>query len=66
MHLNKLDILGFSLEEGLELLKGQSNQKIEVIETMAIKKDKKTILSEPRIIRCTETKSSINVVISYF
>lgn len=66
MYLNKFDILGFSKKEGLELLEGLSSKKIEVKETIGSKKDKRTTLSEPRIIRCTETESSIIVVVSYF
>lgn len=66
MYLDKFDILGFSVEEGLKLLEGLSNKKIEIIETKASKIDKGTILSEPRIIRCIETESSFTVVISYF
>ncbi|WP_352419634.1 hypothetical protein [Proteiniborus sp.] len=64
--MNKFDILGFPVEEGLELLQGLSDKKIEIIETKASKIDKGTILSEPRILRCTETESSFTVVISYF
>lgn len=64
MHRN--DILGYSLEEGLLLLKENSNKKIEIKETLANKNKNNTELVEPRIIRCIETENNFNVVISYF
>ncbi len=64
--MNRLDILGFSVAEGLGILEEFTDKKIRIKETTASKKDKVTILSEPRIIRYTETESNITVVISYF
>lgn len=64
--MNRLDILGFSVAEGLGILEEFTDKKIRIKETTASKKDKGTILSEPRIIRYTETESNITVVISYF
>ncbi|WIV10890.1 hypothetical protein [Proteiniborus sp. MB09-C3] len=64
--MNEFDVLGFPLEEGLVFLRRLGDKRIEIKGTTANKKDKETLLFEPRIIRCTETESIITVVISYF
>lgn len=62
----KLDVLGFPLKEGIELLRELSDKEILIKETLTNKKNEEATLSEPRIIRCIESSSSIIVVISYF
>ncbi|MFA5523351.1 MAG: hypothetical protein WDA24_03235 [Tissierellales bacterium] len=64
--MDKFDILGFPLEEGLELLRGLSNKRIEIKGTTADKKLKETLLFEPRIVKYTETENIITVVLSCF
>ncbi|SCG83415.1 hypothetical protein DW1_1847 [Proteiniborus sp. DW1] len=64
--MSKYDIIGFPLEEGLNLLKKQSSNKIEIKGTTADRKLKEPLLFEPRIVRCTDTGSIITVVVSYF
>ena len=64
--MSKFNIIGFPLEEGLELLKKLSINEIYIKETTADKVLKEPLLNEPRIIRCTETGSTITVVVSYF
>ncbi|SDY84224.1 hypothetical protein SAMN05660462_01021 [Proteiniborus ethanoligenes] len=64
--MNKLDVLGMPIKEGLVILEELSDKEILVKEALANNKDKGTILSEPRIIRCTESTNSIVVVVSYF
>lgn len=54
------------IKEGLVILEELSDKEILVKEALANNKDKGTILSEPRIIRCTESTNSIVVVVSYF
>jgi len=64
--LNIYNILGLPLDEGLIHLRRISDKKIELKETTSNKKNVEPLLTEARILRCTETEGIITVVFSYF
>lgn len=64
--MNNYNILGLPLNEGLIHLRRISDKKIALKETLSNKNGFKTLISEARILKCTETKETITIVFSYF
>ncbi len=65
--LKNLDVVGFKLQEGLDIIKKKYASNIEIIETTGLSRYKVENLEEPRILKVSKSDNgTIEVVISFF
>ena len=66
--MEKLDILGLPLKEGIELIKRNNtiDFNIEIKETLAWNKEKQGKLTEARILKALEYENKLTIIIGYF
>lgn len=65
MRLHGFDVLGFRLDEGLEVIGGSTPKDIKIVETFSPKRRKENS-GEPRILRVLESDKSIELTVGYF
>lgn len=65
--LEKLDVIGFKLQDGLEIIKKKYTSNIKIIETIGLSRHKTANLEEPRILKVSKSDNgTIEVIISFF
>lgn len=64
--MKDLDVVGFKLEEGLQIIRSNTNRDINILKTQGFKKEEIKNLIEPRILKVITKDDRIDVIIGYF
>ena len=64
--LDRLDVIGLKVNDGIEKIRVYGDYKINIIETVGTRKNEAENLEEARIIKITIVNDVIDVVIGFF